>query len=325
MPLTGPEKAVLMLLSLDETSAAPIVSELDEADLRKLREVAAMMRAVPASAVDDVYAEFVGRAKEAVAVPRGGVSYLKRLASRALGEGRSNEIFTGGPRSGMERIALADPGTVAALLENEHPQLVAAVLSQLETPRASAILEALPAERQGSVLARLGTMTDVPAGILDGVATAIAAELPPPEAEASMSVDGVARAAAILRKMDKQNAAVLLTKLTDEESQIAAELRRAMYTFEDLKSLDSKSFRVLLKEVAQDRLVLALKTASEAVKQKIFAGMSTRAAQLLRDDLEALGGVRLVEVEMAQREIVEAALKLEAEGRLSLGDENDLV
>ncbi len=325
MPLTGPEKAVLMLLSLDETSAAPIVSELDEADLRKLREVAAMMRAVPASAVDEVYAEFVGRAKEAVAVPRGGVSYLRRLASRALGEGRSNEIFTGTPQTGLEQIALADPAAVGALLENEHPQLIAAILSQLETPRATVILESLPAERQGLVLARLGTMTDVPAGLLDGVASAIAAELPPPEAEASMSVDGVARAAAILRKMDKQNAAVILTKLTDEEGQIAAELRRAMYTFEDLKSLDPKSFRVLLKEVAQERLVLALKTASEEVKQKIFAGMSSRAAQLLRDDLEAIGGVRLVEVEMAQREIVEAALKLEAEGRLSLGDENDLV
>src|SRR5882724_2923941 len=216
-----------MLLSLDETSAAPIVGELDEADLRKLREVAAMMRAVPASAVDEVYAEFVGRAKEAVAVPRGGVSYLRRLATRALGEGRTNEIFTGAPRTGLEQIALAEPAAVGALLENEHPQLIAAILSQLETPRATVILESLPAERQGLVLARLGTMMDVPAGLLDGVASAIAAELPPPETEASMSVDGVARAAAILRKMDKQNAAVILTKLTDEESGIAAELRRA--------------------------------------------------------------------------------------------------
>src|SRR5258706_15270537 len=121
-----------MLLSLDETSAAPIVSELDEADLRKLREVAAMMRAVPASAVDDVYAEFVGRAKEAVAVPRGGVSYLKRLASRALGEGRSNEISTGGPRSGMGGIALAHSALVAGLLANEDTQLNSPVLSQLQ-------------------------------------------------------------------------------------------------------------------------------------------------------------------------------------------------
>src|SRR5262245_2136885 len=103
MALTGPEKAVLLLLSLDESGAAPIVAELEGADLRKLREVAALMQAVPASALDDVYAEFVERSQEAVAVPRGGVSYLRRLAARALGETRSQEIFVDSPQSGIER------------------------------------------------------------------------------------------------------------------------------------------------------------------------------------------------------------------------------
>jgi flagellar motor switch protein FliG len=323
MPLTGPEKAVLMLLSLDESTAAPIVAELEDADLRKLREVAAMMRAIPTSAVDEVYREFVDRAQHAVAVPRGGVSYLRRLASRALGESRSQGIFVDAPESAMARLSHADPTSVAALLETEHPQLVAAILSQLDAPRAARIFEALPPDNQSEVLARLGSMTEVPAGLLEGIASAIAAELPPAEAEASMSVDGVSRAAALVRKLGKETASELLSKMTDQHGEIAGEIRRAMYTFEDLRTLDIKALRTILKEVPSDRLVLALKTASEAVKTKIFSSMSSRAVELLKDDLSQLGGVRLTDVEQAQREIVEAALRLESEGTISLGGDGD--
>src|ERR1700733_4253859 len=141
MPLTGPEKAVLMLLSLDENIAAPIVAELEDGDLRKLREVAAMMRAVPASSIDDVHREFVQRATEAIAVPRGGVTYLRRLAARSLGEARSQGIFVDQPKSSMALIGGADPSALAALLEQEHPQLIAAVLSQLDPTRAARVLE----------------------------------------------------------------------------------------------------------------------------------------------------------------------------------------
>ena len=325
MTLTGPEKAVLMLLSLDEATAAPIVGELDDVDLRKLREVAAMMRAVPSSALEDVYGDFVDRAKDAVAVPRGGVSYLRRLTSRALGETRSQEIFTGTPQTGLDRIASADPASVAALLEHEHPQLAAAIISQLEPGRAARIFQALSAAAQAPIITRLGAMTEVPAGMLEGVAAALAAELPPPEAEAAMSVDGIARAAGLLRKVTKEQAAELLDGLGDDGSELAQLIRHAMYTFEDMKALDPRALRTILKEVQQDRLVLALKTASEALKERIFASMSSRAAELLRDDLATLGGVRLADVEAAQLQIVETAMRLESEGQISLGGDEDLV
>jgi flagellar motor switch protein FliG len=325
MPLTGPEKAVLMILSLDENAAAPIVAELEDGDLRKLREVAAMMRAVPASAIDDVHREFLQRANEAVAVPRGGVTYLRRLAQRSLGEERSQGIFLDQPKSAIARIGTADSTAVAALLEQEHPQLVAAIVSQLEPLRAARVIEALPNEVRTETIARLGTITEVPAGLLEEVAQALAAELPPAEAEASMSVDGVARAAAVVRKLPKTQAAELLDILTNTQPEIAAEIRRAMFTFEDLKSVDARQLRTLLKEVASDKLVLALKTASEELRQKIFSSMSSRAAELLKDDLEAMGGVRLVDVEAAQREIIEAAMRLEQEGTISLGGDDAMV
>jgi flagellar motor switch protein FliG len=323
MTLTGPEKAVLLLLSLDETAAAPIVAELEPSELKKLREAAAMMRAVPASALDDVCTEFVERSQEAVALPRGGVHYLRRLTTRALGETRSQEIFVDAPQSGIERLAHAPPTSVAAVLENEHPQLVAAILSQLEPQRAARILEALPMDLQPQVIGRLGTLTEVPAGLLEGVASAVSAELPPAEAEASISVDGISRAAGIIRKLGKTAANDMLGQLQNQQSEIAAEIRRSLYSFEDLKGVDPKQLRSLLKEVANERLVLALKTASDALKSHIFSSMSSRAAEYLRDDLANLGSVRLTEVEAAQREIVEAALKLAAEGVMNLGGDSD--
>ncbi len=329
MPLTGPEKAVLMLLSLDEAAAAPIVAELDDGELRKLRETATLMRAVPASALDEVYGEFVERAREAVAVPRGGVTYLRRLASRALGEERSQRIFTNAEPSGLERIAQVEPASVAALMEREHPQLTAAVLSQLEPGRAAKVLEAMSPDRQALVVARLASMTQVPAGLLEGVASALANEASPP-AEAEEPPCRCRRPpGAKPRRFSGSWARTLsntvLGRLEQDSQEVAEQIRRALHTFDDLASLDPRALRVLLQEVPQERLVLALKIATDEVKQKLFSAMSSRAAELMRDDLEALRGVRLADVEAAQQEIVAVALRLESEGTISLGGDDELI
>ena len=321
--LTGPEKAVLLLLSLDEVTAAPIMSELEPGDVRKLREVASLMRAVPASALDRVYQEFVEETHQAIAVPRGGLRYLRRVATRALGEARTQEIFDEAPATAMDRIAAMDPGALAGVLENEHPQVIAALLSQLPADRAAKVLEGLPEAIRGTVLQRLGAMTEVPAGLLEEVATALAADLPPPGAEAALSVDGVNRSAQLVRKLKKETSEALLTELEGEDSQLVAAIRRNMYSFEDLGAIDQRAMRELLKAVPGDRLTLALKTASEGLRNHLFSGMSKRAADRVREDLDLLGAVRLSEVEEAQREIVEIALRLESEGILSLGSDSD--
>lgn len=322
MDLTGPEKAVLMLLSLDEAVAAPIVAEFDASELRKLREVAALMRAVPSAALHDVYSEFVDRGKNLVAVPHGGIAYLRRLAASALGESRSEEILDA-PEGGMERIAKASSDTIAAIISNEHPQVAAAILSQLDPMHAARVFELVPPEVQTPILLRLSSLTEVPAGLLETVAAAFADDLPAADTEAAVSVDGVSRAAALVRRLGKERAGEMLARITDENADIAAEIRQAMFTFEDLLKVDMRSMRAILSEVPSDVLVLALKTASEAIKEHILSCMSQRASELIRDDLEALGAVRLAEVEGAQRQIVEAALRLEAGGAISLGQEDD--
>jgi len=314
-----------MLLSLDEATAAPIIAELDMEDLRKLREVATVMRAVPASAMDSVYQEFLTHSQDAIAVPRGGVRYLRRVATRALGEAKTQEIFVDGPQSSLEKLAAADDASLAAVLENEHPQLIAAIVSQLPTNKAVRVLEQMPEEKRPGILERLGKMSEVPAGLLEEVAATLTAELPQSGTEALISVDGVAKSAALVRHMNRETGELLLGTLAEEDSDLATEIRRAMYTFEDLSMLDAKSLRSLLESVPSDKLVLALKTASEKLREQVFSSMSKRAADRLREDLEILGGVKLVDVEAAQREIVEQALMLAAEGVISLEEDHGVV
>lgn len=324
--LTGPQKAVLMLLSLDEATAAPITSELDADDLRKLQQVASTMRAVPAGALAQVYAEFVERSQQAVAVPRGGVRYLRRIATRALGEARAREIFAETQQSPLDRLANADPETLSGVLEHEHPQLVAAILSQLPADRAANIVERLPEELQTSVLERLATMTEVPQRLLQDVAQALSAELPVTDSESgSTAVNGVAQTAAMVRRMGQKLGDALLQRLSGTDETLAAEIRKAMYTFEDLKLLDARGLRSLLEAVPADRLTLALKTSSDSLKNHIFSAMSKRAAERVREDLEMLGGVRLADVEAAQQEIVEQCLKLASEGVISLESSDAVV
>lgn len=318
MELTGPEKAVLLLLSLDEASATPIIAELDTGDVRKLREVASLMRAVPTTALDGVYGEFVERTREAVAVPRGGVRYLRRLATRALGEARTQEIFVDAPQTAMERLAGADASALAVVLENEHPQLIAAVLSQLDTEKAARVVSDLPEATRAAVLERLGRLSEVPAGLLEEIAAALSTELPSGEAEASMSVDGVSRSAALVRRLGRETGELLLGQLSQDDAALATQIRKAMYSVEDLRNLDARSLRVVLEAVPADRLTLALKTASEGLADQIFKSMSKRAADRIREDMGMMGGVRLADVEAAQQEIVEIALRLDADGTISL-------
>jgi flagellar motor switch protein FliG len=316
--LTGPQKAVLMLLSLDEATATPILAEMDPEDVKKLRDAAAGLRAVPTTSLDGVYAEFIERSRTAVAVPKGGVRYLRRLAGRALGEPAAQQIFLEAEATAIQRLAQAEPSALASVMETEHPQLVAAILSQLDNEKAARVLEALPEAARPAILERLGTMSEVPASLLEDVANALSAELPVAQSGGVMEVNGIARSAALVRRLGRETGEQLLGSIEEGNSELAGEIRKAMYTFEDLNALDARALRSLLESVPVERLTMALKTASETLKTHIFASMSKRAAERIKEDMEIMGGVRLSDVEAAQREIVEVALRLDAEGTISL-------
>lgn len=321
--LTGPEKAVLFLLSLDEEIATPIVRELSDSELKKLRAVASTMREVPRGAVDATFREFLDRSTSSVAVPRGGLPYLRRLSVEALGEERARGVFEDRQTSPLARLEMAPPEAVGALLGNEPPQIAGAILAQLDANASAAILANMSAERQAMVLAHVSRMTEVPATVLEDMAAAIANELPTSDAATLVTVDGVAKAAAILNAAPKETSKAVLAELEAKDEAAAKEVREAMFTFEDLVRLDPRAMRELLREVPTERLTMSLKDAPDAVRLAIFAGLSKRAAELINDDLSLLGKVRKADVEAARLEVVQAALRLESEGKIDLGMEGD--
>jgi flagellar motor switch protein FliG len=320
---TNAEKAVLFLLSLDELIAANVVRELGEAELRKLRAVASTMREVPAGALDDTFQDFLQRSASAVAVPRGGLPYLRRLSAGALGEQRAREIFEDGVTSPLARLEGAPSDAVASLLEREPPQLVAAVLARMDPAHAARILSAMAPERQTTVVRHVSAMTEIPAKVLEDVALALANELPTSDASTLVSVDGVAKAAELLNAAGRDTSSAILASIEADDGALALDVRQAMFTFDDLQRIDPKSMRELLRELPSERLTVALKGASPELTNAVFAGLSARAAELIRDDLEVLGRVKKSEIEAARREIVEAALRLEAEGRIDLGRDGE--
>ncbi len=319
--ITNAEKAVLFLLSLDEQAAANVVRELGEAELRKLRAVASTMHEVPAGALDETFRDFLQRSASAVAVPRGGLPYLRRLSAGALGEQAARDIFEDGVTSPLSRLEGAPSDAVANLLEKEPPQLVAAVLARLEPGRAAEILAVMPQERQCTVIRHVGTMTELPAKVLEDVATALANELPTSDASTLISVDGISKAAQMLNAAGRATSTPLLNALAATDARLAADVQQAMFTFEDLQRLDPKAMRDLLRELQTERLTLALKGASQPLMDAVFAGLSSRAADLLKDDLELLSKAKKKDIEAARKEMVEIALRLESEGRIDLGRE----
>lgn len=320
---TNAEKAVLFLLSLDEQIAANVVRELGEVELRKLRAVASTMREVPAGALDDTFHDFIQRSASAVAVPRGGLPYLRKLSAGALGEQRAREIFEDGVTSPLARLEGAPSDAVASLLQREPPQLVAAVLARMEPAHAARILGAMDSERQTTVIRHVSAMTEIPAKVLEDIAQALANELPTSDASTLVSVDGIAKAAELLNAAGKDTSSAILAAIESDDGALAMDVRQAMFTFDDLRRLDPKSMRELLRELPGERLTLALKGASPELADAVFAGLSSRAAELIKDDLEVLGRVKKSEVEAARREIVEAALRLESEGRVDLGRDGE--
>ena len=321
--ITNAEKAVLFLLSLDEEIARPIVDELDEDDIKKLRSVASTMRVVPKDAVDRTFREFLEKSETAVAVPRGGLRYLRRLSAGSIGEDRARVLFDGGVTSPFARLEAASAEDVAGLLVNEPPQIAAAVLSMLSPNAAAEILGSLDEAQKAPLVKHLTRMKQLPSNVIEDVASALAAQLPDAESSALVSVDGVAKAAELLNASSKSASTTILAQLHEDDPELAAVVRQAMFTFDDLARLDSRSMRTLLREVQTDRLTIALRGASETVASAVFGGLSSRAADLIRDDLANMGHVRKADIEAARREVVDLALSLEEAGKLSLGREDE--
>lgn len=325
-PIGPRHKAAIAVLSLDETVAGQIMAQLDDRELKALSTAVDELDMVPTDALIGVLEELERALAGPVSVARtGGAAYVRRLAMSSLGEDRARKLFAPPEQPTLEPIQQlrgARTQALADLLADEHPQIAAVVLTQLPARTAAKILQALPSEMAADLTSRLADLEEIPDRAVleasDSLVRALAATGGLATSDARSDFDGLAFAASLVNELSTDDGDALLARVGERDAAIAARVREAMFTFDDLLRIEQRALGPLLRAVQGESMVVALQTASEELREHFFGALSQRAAQTMREDLQATSPKRVAEVEAAQREIVEAAMRLAAEGTLQL-------
>lgn len=324
--IAGVKKAAILLLTIDEKLSKEVLKSLDESEIEILASEIVNLGQVPEELVQRVHEEFANlvntRRKRVVQ----GEEVFKRLLKESLGEDKAQTLLEHVEfKKGLpgEFIRSCDPRILANVLRGEHPQTIALVLSTIGTRKAVEALSNLPEKLQGEVLFRIATLEKVDKRVLEEVENVIREQLQSIGVVEGRQLGGVELVANILNEMERSKEAELIGILEEKDPELAENVRRLMFTFEDLVKIDDRGIQLLLKEISSEDLALALKGASEQVREKIFNNMSERARAMLKEDIEALGPVRVSDVEKAQQRIATVAKKLEAEGRIIVSKGNE--
>ncbi|MFW6126580.1 MAG: flagellar motor switch protein FliG [Thermodesulfobacteriota bacterium] len=321
--LSGTEKAAILLLSLGEGRAGDILSRLEDREIQLLGQKISKLEFVPVKQIANVLEEFTKMMEAPEALMVRGEQFFKNTLSRSMDVKRQEDLldkldFETSPEF-FQKIKKLDARTVASFLRNEHPQTVALVLAHLERQQSGQVLALFPEDLQVEVLRRVASLDQVSPAIIEEIDTALREEIALVEEVGGRLLGGPQSVAEILNQMERTQEANILKRLEEEEQgDLAEEIRRYLFTFEDLLGVDDRGLMALLKEINTQELALALKAASDELKDKFFRNMSSRAAEMLQEELEIMGPARLRDVEAAQQRIIQVAKRLETEGQLVL-------
>lgn len=324
--LTGVNRAAILLMCLGEQATAKIFAELTDDEVKRLSGAMTAINHIPAAVQESVMAHYREERKR-----QSSGHFIKgrafaRNAIIALDDSARTDALLQQYEASIENrymgtITKMQPKVVADLLENEHPQTIALILSTQPADHAAGVLSHLPEEIQPDIVYRIGRLEKVSTDILNQIEAALQRDIGDVAEKEERLVGGLDHAVELLGKMKHNLHTSIIDKIGENDDQMAEEIRRKMFTFDSLINLDGRSLQMILREVNNESLALALKNASLEIKERIFSNMSPRAADMIRDDLEALGPVRLSEVEAMQQSIVKIALQLEQEGKF-LSDDN---
>lgn len=331
--LRGFEKAAILLNYLGADAAKTLFKGIDDADIRKLIGTMSKYRIVPVEVTKKVLEEYYEMISESDEYIFSGETLSKDTIVDAVGEDRARGILghmtAGSPaQRNLESLELVDSKSLSNFLLNEHPQTIAVILAHLEPEKKGEVLKRLPEALQAEVVLRLSNLDHVDPELISEVDRVLKAELSSIGTVEQASLGGVQPVAEMLNVMDKNTETSIMSRIEEKDPILAEEIRKLMFVFEDIIKIDDKGIQSLLKEVPNDKLLLALKTADEEIKTKIFKNISQRAANLLKEDLGNMGPSRLSDVEAAQVEIVNIARRLEGEGKILIargGAEDSLV
>lgn len=331
--LRGFEKAAILLNYLGPDAAKKLFPLVDDADIRKLLGIMQKYRIVPVEITKRVLEEYYEMVSESQEYIFSEKATSKDTVVDAVGEERARGILghlsASSPASRqLESLEMVDAKSLSNFLINEHPQTISVILAHLEPEKKGEVLKRLPESLQAEVVLRLANLDHVAPELISEVDRVLKQELQNMGTVEQASLGGVQPVAEMLNVMDKNTETAIMSRIEEKDPILAEEIRKLMFVFEDIVKIDDRGIQSLLKEVPNDKLLLALKTANEEIKVKIFKNISQRAAKLLQDDLQNMGPSRLSDVESAQVEIVNIARRLEQEGKILIargGSEDALV
>jgi len=318
--LSGTCKAAIVIAGLPDETARQVLSRMGPKEAEAVSIEVARLAELPEGAAEETWREFLGAARSGGAVVREGLAHARELLRSSVPEGEAGEAVArlenaASARRPFDFLASADAESIIAQIGAEQPQTIALVLSHLPPARSAAVLAGLPASKQGEVVRRISRLREVSPEALRRVEESLAGRVRA-SAAAGVRGGGVERAAEILRKAGARVERACLDVLDDEEPDLADDLRRRLFAFEDLLRADDRGIRALLKEVSTQELSIALKTASEDIREKFLSNMSRRARALLIEEMDYMRPVRLTEVEATQMRMLDAARRLEEAGEL---------
>ncbi|MBF0280359.1 MAG: flagellar motor switch protein FliG [SAR324 cluster bacterium] len=332
--LTGPKKAAILLLAMGEDNAAEVLKNLEEIEIQQIGYYMTRFTDVAPEELDIVLEEFYRKSvmqDEGVGVSASS-DFVKNALVKAMGNDKARDLVDNlkahQEEGALDSLKFMDPKIIAGYIAHEHPQTISLIMAHLtDLEQASMVLRDLPENLQADVVYRMAALESIPPGVIAEMDEVLSEEMKT-AATVGTKVGGVESVAEILNTMDKASETRILATIEESNPDLAEQIRELMFTFEDLVLIDSQQMQIILKEIEQQDLVLSLKTASDAVKELVFSSMSSRASDMIRDDLEVMGPVKVSDVEQAQQKIIQMIRKLEEDGKIVIsgrGGESQVV
>ncbi|MGV8893092.1 MAG: flagellar motor switch protein FliG [Burkholderiaceae bacterium] len=323
----GVIKAAVLMLALGEDEAAEVMRHLGPREVQKLGAAMATMKSIPHDQVESVLESFSIEATKNSTLGLDSDDYIRSVLTKALGDDKAssllNRILGGRDASGIESLKWMDPQSVSDLIHHEHPQIVATILVHLERDQACEILSHFTERLRNDVVLRIATLDGVQPTALRELNDVLTKLLIGNENLKKQPMGGIRTAAEILNFMSGENEASTMDSLKSYDTEMAQKIMDEMFVFDNIMDIDDRGIQLLLREVQSETLIIALKGAGQELREKVFKNMSQRAGEMMREDLDSKGPVRLSEVETQQKQILQIIRRLAEEGQIILGGKGD--
>jgi flagellar motor switch protein FliG len=323
----GVQNSAIFLMTLGENEAAEVLKYLGPKEVQKISSAMVALSNLSRDQISEVFHNFLVAAAEKTTIGMDSNDYIRNMLTKALGDDKAagllDRIMHSSDTSGIESLKWMDPGAVAEMIGNEHPQIIATILVHLEPDQAAGIMKMLTERTRNDVLLRISTLDGVQPVALRELNDVLSKLMSGGGTGKKNLKGGVATAAEILNFMGGTLEAEMMDKVRSFDPDLAQKIEDKMFVFENVLDVDDRGIQLILREVQSEALIVALKGASEELREKIFKNMSSRASEMMREDLESKGPVKLSEVEANQKEILKIVKRLADDGQISLGGKGD--